>query len=348
MSSFYFNIEKRKIGPDYKPLIIAEIGINHGGSIETAFKIADAAISSGAEVIKHQTHIVNDEYSYHAKKIKPGNSNKTIYEIIKNNSLGEEDEFKLLQYIRKKKKIFLSTPFSKKAVDRLIKFNVSAFKIGSGECNNLPLVEYISKFKKPIILSTGMNDMKSIDRTVKLIKKSRTKLALLHCTNLYPTSAKLVRLGAMTEMIKKFNKCVIGLSDHTQGIYTSLGAIALGASIIEKHFTHSKKLNGPDISSSLDPKELRELIKGANEIFLARGGNKAPLKEEKKTINFAFASVVSSKKIKIGEKLSKKNIWVKRPAGGDFSAADYFRLIGKRATKDIEIDEQISKKDIST
>ena len=341
-----FIIGKRKIGENYKPLIIAEIGINHSGSIEKAIKIADAAIKSGAEVIKHQTHIVDDEYSYHAKKTKPGNSSKTSYEIIKNNSLDEENEYKLMKYITGKNKIFLSTPFSRKAVDRLIKFRVSAFKIGSGECNNLPLVNYISKFKKPIILSTGMNNIKSIKESLKIINKYNTKVALLHCTNLYPTNSKFVRLGAMTTMMKEFKKNVIGLSDHTRDIYTSLGAIALGACIIEKHFTFSKKSKGPDISSSLDGSEFKKLIEGANEIFLAKGGKKTPLKEEKKTINFAFASVVTIRKIKKGEKFSEENIWVKRPAGGDFSAKDFHKVVGKKASRNIQLDEQIKRKDI--
>ena len=341
-----FNIGKRKIGSNFKPLIIAEIGINHSGSIEKAIRIADEAIQSGAEVIKHQTHIVDDEYSYHAKKTKPGNSNKTIYQIIKENSLNEEDEYKLMRYIKRKKKIFLSTPFSRKAVDRLIKFKVSAFKIGSGECNNLPLVDYISKFKKPIILSTGMNDIKSIKESLRIINKYKTNVALLHCTNLYPTKPKFVRLGAMEKMIKEFKKNVIGLSDHTKGIYTSLAAVALGACIIEKHFTFSKKDRGPDISSSIDGNEFKKLIEGANEIFLARGGKKIPLKEERKTINFAFASIVAFKDIHKGEKLNRDNIWVKRPSGGDFSAKDFNKVIGRKVLRNIKADEQLKKKDL--
>ena len=340
-----FNIGKRKIGSNFKPLIIA-FSINHSGSIEKAIRIADEAIQSGAEVIKHQTHIVDDEYSYHAKKTKPGNSNKTIYQIIKENSLNEEDEYKLMQYIKRKKKIFLSTPFSRKAVDRLIKFKVSAFKIGSGECNNLPLVDYISKFKKPIILSTGMNDIKSIKESLRIINKYKTNVALLHCTNLYPTKPKFVRLGAMEKMIKEFKKNVIGLSDHTKGIYTSLAAVALGACIIEKHFTFSKKDRGPDISSSIDGNEFKKLIEGANEIFLARGGKKIPLKEERKTINFAFASIVAFKDIHKGEKLNRDNIWVKRPSGGDFSAKDFNKVIGRKVLRNIKADEQLKKKDL--
>ena len=192
----------RKIGEAVPVVIIAEIGINHSGSLEKAIKIADAAITSGAEVIKHQTHILDDEYSYHAKRTFPGNSDKSIYEIIKKNSLNEENEYKLMRYIKKRAGIFISTPFSRKAVDRLIKFNVPAIKIGSGECNNYPLVDYIAKFNKPIILSTGMNSIETIARSTKIIRKYKTKYCLLHCTNIYPTPPNLIKLGAMEEMMK--------------------------------------------------------------------------------------------------------------------------------------------------
>ncbi len=346
LKSKIFKIGKRKVGRDFLPLIIAEIGINHGGSLEKAIKIADAAILSGAEVIKHQTHIIDDEYSYHAKKKIPGNSNKSIYEIIKKNSLNEEEEYKLMKYIKRKKKIFISTPFSRKAVDRLIKFNVPAIKIGSGECNNYPLVDYIAKFRKPVILSTGMNTINSVSNSVKIMKNYNTQFCLLHCTNIYPTPAKMVNLGAINEMKKKFKGINVGLSDHTKNIFTALAAIALGAPIIEKHFTFSKKISGPDISSSMDPKDLRNLIQGSKDIFYARGGKKKPLKQEKSTMNFAFASVVAIKKIVKGEKLSNKNMWVKRPSGGDFPASEYFKLLGKKARRNINKDEQIKRKDL--
>ncbi len=346
MKKNIIKIGNKKIGQNYQPVVISEIGINHGGSLEKAIKITDSAISAGAEIIKHQTHILDDEYSHHAKKTIPGNSNKSIYEIIKKNSLNAEKEYKLMNYIKKRKKIFISTPFSRKAVDRLIKFKVPAFKIGSGECNNYPLVDYIAKFKKPIIMSTGMNSLKTISKSVSVIKKYKTSLCLMHCTNIYPTPPKLINLGGMQQMMKKFPSIPIGLSDHSQGIYISLGAVALGASLIEKHFTYSKKIKGPDISASMDSTELRQLIKGSKEIFFARGGKKHPLNQEKITMKFAFASVVSIKKIFKGERLTKKNIWVKRPGTGHFQAGEYLNLIGKKARRDIEIDSQIKKKDI--
>ena len=339
-------IKNRLIGTKHKPLIVPEMGINHNGSLETAFKIVDAAKRSGAEIIKHQTHIPEDEMSVEAKKIRPGNSNKNIYEIISKTSLNEEDEFKLFNYINKKKMIFLSTPFSRAAVDRLVKFGINAFKIGSGEMNNFPLINYIAKFKKPMIISTGMHSMLNVGKLVSFLTKKKSKFALMHTTNLYPTPNKLVRLNSITELKKKFPNLVVGLSDHTETNYSCLGAVALGACIIEKHFVDHKKRKGPDIKSSIDEKKLKELIKGCNIIFSQRGGTKNLLREEQVTRNFAFASVVTIREIKKGEKLSQKNIWVKRPGNGDFSANEYKKILGKITIKKIRNNTQVKKNDI--
>ncbi len=339
-------IENRLISINHKPLIIPEMGINHSGSLEIAFKIVDAAKRAGAEIIKHQTHIPEDEMSLEAKKIKPANSNRNIYNIISETCLNEEDEYKLFNYVKKRKMIFLSTPFSRKAVDRLIKFGVSAFKIGSGEMNNLPLVDYIAKLKKPMIISTGMHSITNVRKLVSFLSKKKNKFALMHTTNLYPTPDKLVRLNSITELKKNFPNLVIGLSDHTETNHSSIGAVALGACIIEKHFVDKKGRKGPDIKSSIDEKNLRELIKGCNIVFLQRGGEKNLLKEEQVTRNFAFASVVSIKEIKNGEKLTQKNIWVKRPGNGDFAAIKYKKILGKTAIKKIKKNTQIKKNDI--
>ena len=332
------------ISDNRPPVIIAEIGINHNGSIDAAIDIADSAIKSGAQIIKHQTHVVDDEMSEEAKKVIPGNANISIYEIIKKCALNEIDEKKLMNYIVQKKRIFISTPFSRAAADRLNRFGVPAFKIGSGECNNYHLIKYICKFKKPIILSTGMNSIESIRPSVNIIKKAKIPLALLHCTNIYPTPAKLVRLDCINQLKKAFPKNLIGISDHTENIYTSLAAVAHGARIIEKHFTDSKRKKGPDINCSMDPKELSELINGSKTIFEARGGKKIPLPEEKKTIAFAFASVVSTKLIQKGEILSKKNIFVRRPGGGDYKIKDLTSLYGKKAKTEIRNNIQIKKR----
>ena len=168
-----FKIASRTVGDEYPPLVISEIGINHNGSLDLAITLADAAISAGAEIIKHQTHVVDDEMSQEAKKVIPGNAKISIYEIIKKCALTEKEEKLFCNHIRSKKKIFISTPFSKKAVDRCIRLKVPAFKIGSGECNNYHLVEYIAKFKLPIIMSTGMNSIQSIRKSVNIINKKK-------------------------------------------------------------------------------------------------------------------------------------------------------------------------------
>jgi N-acetylneuraminate synthase len=340
-------IEERVISSNHKPLIIPELGINHNGSLSTAFKIVDAAKRAGAEIIKHQTHIPYDEMSYEAKFIKPGNSNKNIFDIISNSSLNEEDEYKLYKYVKRKKMIFLSTPFGRAAVDRLVKFGVSAFKIGSGELNNFPLLDYICKFKKPLIVSTGMQSISGVKKTVRFLEKRTKNFALMHTTNLYPTPDNLIRLDSITQLKKCFPNTIIGLSDHTSNNISSLGAIALGALIIEKHFVDKKKRKGPDIQASIDESELKELIKNSEIMYVQKQGLKNYLKEEQVTRNFAFASVVSIKDIRKGEMLSSKNIWVKRPGTGYFKAIDYKKLIGKKAKKNIIRNVQIKKNDIN-
>ena len=227
----YIEIQGRKIGKDYTPFVIAEIGINHEGSLKVAKEMVDAAHRAGAECVKHQTHIVEDEMSGEAKKVIPGNADVSIYEIMKRCALDEEDEIALKEYVESKGMIFISTPFSRAASERLERMNVSAYKIGSGECNNYPLLEHIASFGKPVILSTGMNTIKSVAKAVAIFDKANVPLALLHTTNLYPTPVHLVRFGAMQELSEAFPKNVFGLSDHTLTNHACLGAVALGASI---------------------------------------------------------------------------------------------------------------------
>lgn len=334
-------IENRDIGYEYPPVVIVEIGINHEGSLKTAFEMVDAAAKSGAEIIKHQTHVVEDEMSKEAKKVIPGNANVSIYEIMKRCALNEEDEIKLKNYVESKGMIFISTPFSRAAADRLERMGVFAYKIGSGECNNYPLIEHIASFGKPMIVSTGMNDIKSVRKTVNILEKYNVTYALLHTTNLYPTPSHLVRLGAMEELMQEFPNSIVGLSDHTVSNLACFGAVALGASILERHFTDSMDRKGPDIVNSMDPKSLKELIEGSKEIAKMRGGKKEAAPEEQVTIDFAFATVVSIKDIKKGEKFTKENIWVKRPGTGEIKAEYYSTILGKTSLEDIQNDEHI-------
>ena len=342
----FIKIDNIKIGENFEPLIIPEIGINHNGDLNTAFKMVDAAKRAGAKIIKHQTHIPDDEMSEEAKKIKPGNSKRNIYNIIEDCSLSFEKEYKLTQYCKKKKIIFISTPFSFKAVDRLVKFNVPIFKIGSGEIFNFPLLDYISKFKKKLIISSGMASIEQLKNTVSFLKKRNVDFAILHTTNLYPTPDNLIRLGSITQLRQKFKNNIIGLSDHSSSNYSCFGAVALGASIIEKHFTDTFKRSGPDISCSVDEIGLKELIKGCNIISKQRFGDKNLLKEEQVTRNFAYASVVSRRKIEINEILSLKNITVRRPGTGDFGAAEFKNLLGKKVRSIIKKNTQIKRRDL--
>ena len=331
-----------------KTFIIAEIGINHEGSLETAFEIVDAAIAGGAEIIKHQTHVVEDEMSSEAKKVIPGNADVSIYEIMERCALNEKDEIKLKNYIESKGAIFISTPFSREAALRLERMGVKAYKIGSGECNNYPLLDLIASYGKPVILSTGMNDIASIRKSVNIFKKHKTPLCLLHTTNLYPTPDHLIRIGAMEEMQREFPDLVIGLSDHSIDNLACLGAVAAGASVLERHFTDSKSRPGPDICCSMDSIECAELIEQSKRMSKMRGGSKGAVKEEQVTIDFAYASVVTIKEIKQGEKFTKNNLWVKRPGTGDYLAEDYESLLGKKATKSISDDVLLKFTDVES
>ena len=339
-------IGNRNIGPDYPPLVIAEIGINHEGSLDTAFAMVDAAVAAGAEVIKHQTHVVDDEMSPAAKQVIPGNADLSIYDIMSRCALNEADEIKLKEYVESKGLIFISTPFSRAAADRLHRMNVAAYKIGSGECNNYPLIEHIASFGKPMIVSTGMNDLASIHKTVAILEKHHIEYALLHCTNIYPTKPEYIRLGAMTELMKEFPNIPIGLSDHSLNNNACLAATALGASILERHFTDSMYRPGPDISCSMDPSTLCDLIQNSREIFKMRGGHKAALAEEQVTIDFAFATVVAIQEIHSGDTLSTDNIWVKRPGTGEILAERYEECLGKIVSRDIKSGEHLLLTDI--
>lgn len=341
----YFEIAGRKIGPDYPPLVIAEIGINHEGDLEVAKAMVDAAQRAGAEVVKHQTHIVADEMSGAAKKVIPGNATVSIYEIMERCALNEADEWALKTYVESKGMIFISTPFSRAAAERLKKFDIPAYKIGSGECNNYPLLEHIAAFGKPVILSTGMNTIESVQKAVAIFDRYQVPVALLHTTNLYPTPIPLVRLGAMTQLHEAFPDKVFGLSDHTLNNHACLGAVALGASILERHFTDHMQRTGPDIVCSMDEQACRELIVGSHEIWQMRGGEKRPAAEEQVTIDFAFATVCSIAPIAEGETLTKDNIWVKRPGTGKILAEHFDSLLGKKATRAIAADEQLDFSD---
>lgn len=339
-------IGKREVSLNTPPLVIAEIGINHEGDFGKAKKMVKDAFEAGAECVKFQCHEVDDEMSAHAKDVVPVHADESIYEIMDRCSLSLEEDVQLKQYTEELGMIYMSTPFSRKAADRLFSMNLEAYKIGSGECNNYPLIEHIAKFGKPIIMSTGMNNLESIQKAVDIFRENSTPFALLHCTSLYPTPYDKVRLGALNDLKDSFPDAVLGLSDHSIGNYTCLASVVYGASILEKHFTSNKLWEGPDIDISIDPQELKDLVIGSSAVRSALGGSKDILPEEQTTIDFAYASVVTIADIKKGEPFSSDNLWVKRPGTGEIKAKDYESLLGRTCVNDITKDTQLCWSDV--
>ena len=324
-----------------EPFIIAEAGINHDGEFEKAIELVDLAIDSGASAIKFQTHITDKEMI--PTDMKPGNiSEESLWDIIDRCVLDNKQEKSLFDYAKEKGILFFSTPFSREGADRLNELGVELYKIGSGECNNLPLLNHVANFKKPMILSTGMNDISSIKASVETILNHGVPLALLHCTSIYPAPPETMRLGAVTHLKDEFPDLEIGLSDHSLGISVALGSVAVGANIVEKHFTKSRQWPGPDNPFSIEPNELKNLVDWSKEIWKARGGKKDILDDEKPVIDFAYACVVAIKDINKGEALSLDNIWVKRPGTGEIFAKDFEDVLGKVATVDISENTQLS------
>lgn len=334
-----FSINERKIGPGYPPLVIAEVGINHEGDLGKALQMVRDAHRAGCECVKFQCHVIEDEMI--RNDIIPGNATESIWNIMERCALTEEEDRIVQALTQSLGMIYLSTPFSRSAVDRLESMGVPAYKIGSGECNNYPLIRHIATLGKPVILSTGMNDIPSIRKSVNILEESKIPYALLHCTSMYPTPYDKVRLGALGDLQAAFPNAVLGLSDHSLGNWTCFGAVALGACILEKHFTSDKSWPGPDISISIDPDELVDLLVGSRAIQAASGGNKGILEEEQPTIDFAYASVVALRRIEKGEPLTMDNIWGKRPGTGRIRAGELERILGRHATRVIMPDEQL-------
>ena len=272
----------------------------------------------------------------------PGNSVKSIYDVMAECALSEDEEYELMKYTVSLGMTFISTPFSRAAAVRLHKFGVAAYKIGSGEMNNYPLIEHISDHGKPMIISTGMNDMASISKTVEIVERKNVPYALLHTTNLYPTAPEQVRLGAMQQLMDKFPGIPIGLSDHTCSNTACIAAMALGAKIVERHFTDNMNRRGNDIVCSMDENKLKELLEAADDLSKMLGGTKRALPEEQVTIDFAFATVVAIKNIKKGDLFTKENIWVKRPGTGEIKAERYNELLGCTARCDIVADTHLT------
>ena len=327
--------------------LIAEIGWNHMGDMDLAKRMIESASKSGADIVKFQTsvpHLHISKFAEMAKyQIKNCKFKSSQLKMAKKISLPLEDFIKLKKYCLKKKIGFLSTPFDIKSINLLNKIKLNCFKIPSGEITNLPYLREIGRLNKKIIISTGMANLKEIENAIKILTKSGTskkKISILHCNTEYPTPYKDVNLKAMKSLEKKF-KCPVGYSDHTTGIEIPIAAVALGASIIEKHITLNKNMKGPDHKASIEPKDFENMIKGIRIIERSLGnGIKKASSSEIKNIPIARKSIVALTKIKKGEVFSEKNLTVKRPGTG-LSPMQWDKVLGKKSHKDYVEDQLI-------
>jgi sialic acid synthase SpsE len=340
-------IAHRVISEASPPLVIAEIGINHGGSLEVAKQMVCAAHSAGCEMVKHQTHFVDDEMTDEAKQIFPPNADVSIWEVMQRCALSPAHEIELMKYTQSLGMIYISTPFSRKAADFLNDIGVPGFKIGSGECNHLPLIRHIAKFGKPIIMSTGMQTIESMRAPVKVLEDSGVDYALLECTNLYPSPPEIVSLAGIKELQAAFPKARIGFSDHSIGPSMALSAVALGAQILERHFTDDRYRKGPDIVCSMDPAELKFLIDRSREIHTALHNPKQRTAPEEDVYRFARGSVVAERDLSAGHVLSEADIWARRPGSGEISVEFFDSLIGRKLNTSMKRNQQMRWSDLA-
>ena len=317
-----------------KVIIIAEGCDNHFGKLSNAKKMVLQAKKSGADVIKFQHHIPDEEMLKKVPKSK--NFTLSLYEFLKKYSLSIDDHKKLMLFCKKQKIEYLCTPFSYKAAAELNSIGVKWFKIGSGEFTDVPFVKKILKFNKPVIFSTGMSTKQEINMMCKIFKSQKNnKLALMNCTSEYPPKFEDINLKFILELKKKYPKMIIGHSDHTNPITTSLGAVALGARIIEKHVYLNNLNSGPDRDVSISFSQLATLVKQIRNMELALGAKKKIYKKEIAIRKWALRSVVSIKDINKGEKLTNKNIWTKRPGTG-IPSRFFDKVLGKKVRKNIK------------
>jgi len=343
-------IGKYIIGKPFQPFIIAEAGVNHNGRLDLALKLIDAAAAAGAHAVKFQTFkaeqvVIPDGKmaSYQKKNTK---QNVSQLKFLKKLELKESFYKTIIKHCQKRKIIFLSTPHGGIiSANFLNSLNIPAFKIGSGDLTNLPLLSHISKFKKPIIISTGMANLKEVlEAHNTIIKTGNHKIIILHCTSNYPCPEKEVNLNAMITLMKKMD-IPIGFSDHTTTDESSIIAVTLGACMIEKHFTLSRRLPGPDHVASLEPLELKNFISKIQNIKTILGSfKKEPTTDEIKIARLARKSLVTSTFIKKGEKISPANIEIKRPGTG-LPPKYFHQLMGKKAKHNLKANILIRKND---
>lgn len=349
MTHRIIKIGNRKIGEEEPCFIIAEAGVNHNGSMKLAKKLVDAAKSAGADAVKFQTFTTENLVTKNTKKA--GYQGKgSQFDMLKKLELKKEDFVELKKYCDEKGILFLSTPHTEDAID-FLDLLVPAFKIASGDLTNLLLLEKVAKKGKPVLISVGMATMVEIREAIEVIKKYKTPFVILHCTTNYPCPKKDANLSVMNVLSKEFD-CLVGYSDHTEGIEVSVMAASLGAVVIEKHFTLDKNMEGPDHKASLNPLELKEMvdaIRSKKKVNVPKEvlGNrlKKPTKEELEFAKFVRKSVVARKNIPSGVRISEDMLIIKRPGTG-IPPKDIKKIIGKTAKHDIKKDSLIRWEDV--
>lgn len=338
-------IEKNIVGLKNPCFVIAEAGVNHNGDIALAKKLIDAAVEGGADAVKFQTFKTENVVTLTAEKAEyqkdTTSKEESQYEMIKKLELSESDFWDLSEYAKKAGIIFLSTPFDEESVDLLDQIGVPAFKIPSGEITNFPLLKKIAQKSKPIILSTGMATLSEVEEALSYLKKHRAnEIVLLHCTTSYPTPMNSVNLRAM-ETLRCAFQVPVGYSDHTEGITIPVAAVAMGACVIEKHFTLDRALPGPDHRASLEPQELVAMVRAVRDVELALGnGIKGPTEEEEAIKRVARRSIVAKTNIRAGEMLKESSLAIKRPATG-IEPRYFGSIVHKRAKTQILKDQVI-------
>ena len=339
-------VSNKLIGEEELCFLIAEAGVNHNGNIELAKKLIDVAKDAGADAVKFQTFTTEGLLSKNIVVPKHVESRESLFETIRKLELSEEEHYELSEYCNQKGIIFMSTPLDNKSVDLLDDIGVPVFKVASCDLDNLPLLNYIAKKEKPIILSTGMGTISEVGEAVEVIKSyGNNDIILLHCVSAYPPKVEEVNLRAINTLREAF-KLPVGYSDHTIGITIPLAAVAMGAKVIEKHFTLDKKMEGPDHAVSADPADLKNLISGIREIEKSFGtGVKSPSKDEIEMKKSFRKSIVANTDIMKGEIITPEMLSIKRP-GTDISPKYFDFIVGRTVKRDITKDELLSFKDI--
>ena len=337
------NVGDRQIGDGRPCYVIAEACINHNGDFATALRMAEAARAAGADAVKYQVHYLEHEMLRDVPT--SANFPKPLWDVLEETNLTDEQHFSLMEHCTRLGIQYLCTAYCKESAAFLASIGVPLLKTGSGETTNLPFLRAIAAHGIPMLVSTGMTDLDEVDRTIETLRATGIPFGITHCTSEYPPVYEDINLG-MIPFYKERYGCVVGHSDHSANIYTGLGSVAFGASVVEKHFSLDKTQPGADHAVSIEPHELYELVRGIRMIEAASGSRKALFDREKPIRAWAHHSVVSLRPIRAGELLGEDNVWVKRPGTG-IPAADLDRVLGRTAVRDLPADALLAWDDIT-